>query len=340
MNSKQPQTELSDEMLLAIENDLRAALEVVTDKNYPEFQKMIEYHLGWHSESTEVKGKRVRPLLTLLICGALGGKWQNALPAATAIELIHNFSLIHDDIEDRSELRRGQETVWKKWGTPRAINLGDALFVVGRLSSHRLSDRGIDLDTTLSVVETLDQACLQLTIGQDLDLIFETRDQVSEEEYLAMIDGKTAALIAAATAVGAIVAGADADKVRAVENIGESLGLAFQIQDDILGIWGLPNKTGKSAADDLQTRKKTLPIIYGLARSDEFVDLWQLPTSDEVTLEAMRSALQRAQALEDARALAEKFTQMAEESLQALEPDGPYTSELSSLLRKLLRRQH
>ena len=340
MNSKRVLTELPNEMYSAIENDLRAALVVIEDKDYFAFQEMIEYHLGWHSESTEVKAKRIRPLLTLLICGALGGKWQSALPAATAIELIHNFSLIHDDIEDYSELRRGQEMVWKKWGTPRAINVGDALFVVGRLSSHRLADQGIDLDTTLSVVEALDQDCLQLTIGQDLDLIFETREQVSEEEYLAMINGKTAALIAAATGVGAIVAGVDEMTVHAVENIGESLGLAFQIQDDILGIWGLPNKTGKSAADDLQTRKKTLPIIYGLARSDEFVDLWKMPTSDEAALDAMRSALQRANALEDARALAEKYTRMAEESLQALKPDDVYAYELLNLSRKLLNRQH
>lgn len=340
MNGNQPQTQLANEMFSAIENDLRAALAVIGDKNYFAFQEMIEYHLGWHSEITKVKGKRIRPLLTLLICGALGGKWQNALPAATAIELIHNFSLIHDDIEDHSELRRGQQTVWKKWGTPRAINLGDALFVIGRLSSHRLADQGIDLGTTLSVVKVLDQACLQLTIGQDLDLLFEKRDHVSEEEYLDMIYGKTAALIAAATGVGAIVAGADAVKIRAVENIGKSLGLAFQIQDDILGIWGVPNKTGKSATDDLQTRKKTLPIIYGLARSQEFVDLWKMPSSDKATLEAMRNALHRAQALEDARALAEKYTDMAEESLQALEPEGTYASEFLSLSRKLLSRQN
>lgn len=340
MNSKNLQSQLSDEMLLAIEADLHSALDVIEEKDYFVFRKMIEYHLGWRSEGTEVKGKRVRPLLTLLICGALSGKWQSALPAATAIELIHNFSLIHDDIEDRSELRRGQETVWKKWGIPRAINLGDALFVVARLSSHRLADHGISLETTLAVVEALDQACLKLTIGQDLDLTFETKELVSEEQYLTMINGKTAALVSAATTVGAIVAGADADTVHAVENIGKHLGLAFQIQDDILGIWGVPDKTGKSAADDLRTRKKTLPVIFGLARSEEFVDLWRVPPSNESMLEAMRIALQNAGALEDTRALAEKYTRLAEESLQELDPGGAYAIELFSLSQKLLSRQH
>lgn len=256
-----------EQYLIALEDELRARV-ASPDPAYAAYYGILRYHLGWtDAQFVEVKcdtGKRLRPLLCLLSCEARCGDWRRALPAAAALELAHNFSLIHDDIEDNSDERRGRAAVWKVWGLAHGLNAGDGMFVLARLALDRLCERGYSAAQCAAISRVFDEATLALCQGQFLDLSFETRLDVTTDEYLQMIGGKTAALIAAATRIGAMLASDDARSVAAFARFGENIGRAFQITDDILGIWGDPTLTGKSAASDILTRKKSLPAIIGL----------------------------------------------------------------------------
>ncbi|MEI2691836.1 MAG: polyprenyl synthetase family protein [Anaerolineae bacterium] len=231
---------------------------------------MLRYHMGWVDPAMQPavinSGKRIRPVVCLLACAAVGGAVEDALPAAAAVELLHNFSLIHDDVEDNSSTRRHRPTVWALWGVPQAINAGDAMFTLARLALHGVTGRGVVAATALEASAIFDRACLRLTEGQYLDMSFEDRQDVAVEEYVAMIEGKTAALLSASLELGALLGGADEGTRRSLAEFGRGLGLAFQMQDDILGIWGDETITGKSAASDILARKKSLPVVYALAR--------------------------------------------------------------------------
>lgn len=230
---------------------------------------MLRYHMGWLDERFQPavvnSGKRIRPVLCLLACQAAGAPVERALPAAAALELLHNFSLIHDDIEDDSPTRRHRPTVWALWGRPQAINAGDAMFSLARMSLYKLAEQGVTAERSLDALRIFDATCVRLTEGQYLDMSFEGRLDVTVDEYLTMIGGKTAALIGASLEIGALVGGASPDARAALAEFGRNLGLAFQIQDDILGIWGDEAVTGKSAASDILTRKKSLPVVYALS---------------------------------------------------------------------------
>jgi len=338
MNEKQD-TYLIQELRQAIEEQLKLSLEDFRMEHNLNMAKMISYHLGWAEIDSQAPGKRIRPLLTLLSCATLGGDWKSALPAAAAIELIHNFSLVHDDIEDNSETRRGRPTIWKRWGIAKAINLGDAIFVLSRLSSYRLQNTGLSPERILAISNVMDNACLELTIGQQMDLEFEELATVDLDTYLRMIRGKTAALVAASTKSGAIVAGAQDEIVDTLSTYGHHLGLAFQIRDDILGIWGESARTGKSTGDDLRSRKKTLPILFGLNQSQEFKKLWDTEKVDETTLHNMRRTLEASTALKYTNEKAEIHTQSALDALAAIDGVDPFHKQLTDLTHTLLNRE-
>jgi geranylgeranyl diphosphate synthase type I len=325
-------------MLGALDGDLRLVADRVPGPRYAPVRDMIAYHLGWVGATLASRGKRVRPLLTLLSCAAAGGSWESALPAASSVELIHNFSLVHDDIQDRSETRRGRPTLWKKWGVPQALNTGDTLFVLARLSTDRLVEIGASPEQALEVHRTLDEACLALTLGQHLDLAFEDADQVSEEDYLEMVRGKTAALLEAACDVGVVLASAAAPR-SAYQRFGRQLGMAFQILDDILGVWGEPGTTGKPTGDDLAARKKSYPVVFGLAQSPEFARLWRSAAGSPADREPMIEALTTCGALERARDLARTFTEEALAALELASPTGEAGVELRALSQRLLQRR-
>lgn len=259
----------------AIEDELRHLLTPPPDDGpvRPMFE-MMRYHLGWVDREfapleTPLIGKRLRPVLCLLACEGVGGDWHRATPAAAAIELIHNFSLIHDDIEDGDRFRHHRPTVWHIWGIAQGINTGDALWTLARLAIHRLAQQGYSAETILTAIEWLDSACLELCSGQFLDLLFEEAASVSPEEYMRMIEGKTAALLAASMGLGALLGGAPTAAVQAMTQFGRQLGLAFQITDDLLGIWGTPSITGKPVASDILAGKKSLPIALAMQREAE-----------------------------------------------------------------------
>ncbi len=223
---------------------------------------MIRYHLGLDGSGSS--GKRMRPLLGLLAYASITGEYAPALPGAAAVELGHNFSLIHDDIEDEDHERRHRPTLWTLHGIPQAINTGDAVFVLSRIALHRLSELGFPDSKVLRLMRLYDETCLALCEGQYLDIwTGEHETPMSVDLYFDMIGRKTAALIAASIEAGALLATDDEEVVRRYRAFGWALGLAFQLNDDLLGIWGEETTTGKEPSD-LVRHKKTLPVIYAL----------------------------------------------------------------------------
>jgi geranylgeranyl diphosphate synthase type I len=181
---------------------------------------------------------------------------------------VHNFSLLHDDIEDNSETRRGRRTVWTVAGVPQAINTGDAMFTLARLAMHRLLEAGVEERRVLAAMRELDEACLRLVEGQYLDIAFERRSSVTRDEYIAMAAGKTAAMFAAPFAIGALLGGAAGERVAALRAFGMHVGMAFQAVDDLLDCWGTREQLGKDPGGDLITRKKSYPVIAALNAGD------------------------------------------------------------------------
>jgi len=224
--------------------------------------EMIRYHLGVDGEGG---GKALRPALCLLACAGLGGTAEAALPAATAVEYVHSFSLVHDDIEDGDVERRGRPAVWARWGVAQGINAGDALFA---LAFRVLASAPLPSSRIARAVDVLARRTLEMIEGQHLDLAFEARPAVSLDDYCAMVAGKTGALLACSLELGAVCAGAGEDVVGLLESAGRNLGLAFQVTDDCLGLWGDRRRTGKAVGADVLRRKKTFPVVWALASAN------------------------------------------------------------------------
>lgn len=332
----------------ALEAEMRACFPDPVPPALLPFYGMMAYHLGWQDASfrpTEGRvGKRLRPFLCLLAADAAGGEWGRVLPAAAAVELVHNFSLIHDDIEDRSPLRRGRPTVWNLWGVPQALNAGDALFTLARSALLRLRRYGFPAETVLEAIALLDRAVLRLCEGQYLDLSFEGRLDVDEAAYLEMIEAKTAALLEAALELGALLGGGDAATTAALRTYGYSLGMAFQVQDDILGIWGQEERTGKPWAADIVERKLGLPAVYALERAGPAgrSTLEQVYGGKGAVTEAEVVAVMAVLEEAGSRSYAEKVAaRYCEEALGALShlPAGPARESLEEVARSLLGRE-
>jgi geranylgeranyl diphosphate synthase, type I len=226
---------------------------------------VVRYHLGWVDKEfmpvTADQGKRVRPMVCLLSTGAAGGDPQTAIPVAAGIELLHNFTLMHDDIQDRSELRRGRPTVWRHWGEAQAINAGDATFALSQLALLKASAGELDGAVMGEIAVEFNRMTLRIVEGQVLDLGFAERSDITADDYLRMISGKTAAIVAFATWAGAKIARRDDIASARFHELGHLLGLGFQVRDDYLGIWGDSSSTGKQRGDDIRGRKQSIPIV-------------------------------------------------------------------------------
>ena len=228
--------------------------------------EMVRYHLGL-DDSGAKGGKRMRPVLGLLAYASITGRYEPALPGAAAVELGHNFSLVHDDIEDGDRARHHRPTLWAIHGIPQAINAGDALFTLSRIALHRLTDLGFSDAKVLRLMRLYDETCLRLCEGQFIDIwTSEHDDTMSVDLYFDMIGRKTAALISASIEAGALLATDDDEVIARYRSFGWALGLAFQLNDDLLGIWGEQQTTGKEPSD-LAKHKKTLPVIFAFERA-------------------------------------------------------------------------
>ena len=253
-----------DDEIDAVLESVEARASPISDSDLPLYA-VLRYHLGILNSSFEPErsdpGKRLRSKLCLLSCDATGADPRLAVPVAAAVELLHNFTLIHDDIQDRSALRRHRDTVWTIWGVSQAINAGDAMFALAHLALNRSLQQGVPAGIVLDLSTELHQITLRIVEGQVLDLGFEQRDDVMPDEYLTMIDGKTSAIIQFACWAGARVGNALPASLPAFQEFGRALGMGFQIRDDYLGVWGAETTTGKPFADDVRRRKQSLPVL-------------------------------------------------------------------------------
>ena len=236
---------------------------VVSENLAPPLGEMIAYHFGYGGHEPARQGKRLRPNILVSIASERGDALDRSLDAAAAIEILHNYSLVHDDIEDRDELRRGRKTLWSVYGVAQAINAGDAMCALSFLTLARAGAYH-PANRVTEMIRVLHRAHLTMCEGQALDIAFETAARVDLESYCRMIGGKTAALFGAACELGALCAGSDAVAAAQCREAGIAFGMAFQIRDDVQGIWGDAAATGKTAANDVARRKWTFPVVWAL----------------------------------------------------------------------------
>lgn len=326
-------------LLSHIEQELQKQISRLEAPRTKAFHEMLTYHMGWTGEGAgpEATGKRIRPLMLLLCTAACGADWQSALPAAAAVELVHNFSLVHDDIQDNSDKRRGRPTTWVKWGAPMAINVGDALFVISNQAIIDLK-ANYPAEVIVKAAEILHDTCLDLTRGQFLDMSYEESIDLGVVDYWPMVAGKTAALLSACCYIGALLGGADESKQEAYRSFGHYLGLAFQVQDDILGIWGDEALTGKSAASDLVEGKKSLPVLAGLSAHGKFAARWKQGSIQSAEVQELARLLASEGGYEKADEASKQMTDLALMSLREADPQGDAGEALFELTDKLLRR--
>lgn len=330
---------LADEVLPLLEAELHHQIARLAAAPTMPLHDMLTYHMGWTGEGARADGggKRIRPLLLLLSARAWTNEWKVALPAAAAIELVHNFSLVHDDIQDNSPTRRGRPALWTVVGAPMAINAGDALFAVAHLAVLDLS-ASVGAETKLSASRILQQACLDLTRGQFLDLANPRKPGVTIQDYWTMIEGKTAALIAAGTEIGALIGSHDAEIAARMKSFGRLLGLAFQVQDDILGIWGDQALIGKSTASDLVEGKSSLPILYAIQREPGFAERWFAAPLRPDEVSGAAQLLKDCGAYDYAVQERERLTDEALTALAKAGPAGETGAVLAELTQQLLDR--
>jgi geranylgeranyl diphosphate synthase type I len=337
-------TDLIKSMLPAIEAELQKQVSRLAAARTQTYHEMLTYHMGWSGEGSGpgAAGKRIRPLLVLLTTAAAGsppdGSWEIALPAAAAVELIHNFSLVHDDIQDNSEKRRGRPTLWVKWGMPQANNAGEGLFVLSNLATSDLIG-SYPAETVVKAAQILQNTCLDLTRGQYLDISYEKRADLSVEDYWPMISGKTAALLSGCCAIGGLLGGADEATIDAYRSFGHYLGLAFQVQDDILGIWGNEAITGKSAASDLLVGKKSIPVLVGLEKKGRFAERWMQGPIQPAEVEEVAKLLANEGGYAYTHEMSKQMTDLAINSLREADPQGSAGDALMDLTDKLLKRE-
>lgn len=320
---------------------IESALQDVLSDSPPALDGPARYVLGWtdtEGNPASAGGKRIRPALCLFAAGLFTDDPLVALPGAVAVELVHNFSLVHDEVQDRDAERHHRPTAWALHGEGQAINLGDFLFVralraLASTDSVAQPQRDDALNMLMGAIE-------RMIAGQWQDIRFETRSDVSTDEYLDMVAGKTGALLGAPLAMGARLAGSHPAAAAALGRWGEAAGLAFQVRDDYLGIWGRPDQTGKSNVNDIARKKKSLPVIHGLSG----------PSGDEIAAIYARDELSAAdiarvvRLLDDAGSaaftmeLAAECARVADELLAGIDLTPAARAELAAVGQYLIYR--
>ncbi|MBV9120212.1 MAG: polyprenyl synthetase family protein [Chloroflexi bacterium] len=322
-----------------IERGLRDSLESYIDPVYD----MLRYHLGLDEPGSN-GGKALRPTLCLLVCEALGVSWEAGLPAAASLELIHNFSLIHDDIQDGDLERRHRPTVWSKWGVPMGINAGDAMFCLATLNLRHLRPAYSDT-VVVEVMELLHEATREMIDGQYLDMSFESMLEVPIESYLNMIACKTGALLRASVETGALLAGAGATVRHRCRRFGEVLGRLFQIRDDMLGVWGTTELTGKAVGADILRKKKSLPIVMALAHAAAperatLLDIYRQEALSNADVDRVQELFSKIGVQERVQDLANEAHAEASVLVESINFDDRGRSEMLTLVNFLLERDH
>ena len=314
---------------------VQPALGAAVDRLAPELAVPVRYHFGWTdaegaAPATPSGGKGVRSTLAVLSAEAVGAAPEAAIPGGVAVELIHNYSLIHDDIVDDDAERRHRPTVWKVYGTDHAIIVGDAVMA---LAFEVLLD--VATPARAAAAADLARATAAMIAGQSLDMSLDGRANVSVADCWEMISLKTGALLAHASVVGAILAGAPEPTVAALRRFGDELGRGFQAIDDLLGIWGEPAITGKPAGNDLRERKRSLPVTIALSSNDaaaaELAGIYGRAHLDETDIARAADLIEEVGGRAVTAAAARECMRRAADALASAEIDTGAAAELQEL---------
>lgn len=311
----------------------RVFSELIIDGNPPELYEPVRYAMA-------LGGKRTRPLMVLLACDMFGGDVQKATDAAVGIELFHNFTLLHDDIMDQAPLRRGKETVYKRWDTNRAILSGDTMFAMAnRYMLHTPAS------CMAQVLEIFNRTAVEVCEGQQLDMNFETQKEVSVPDYLEMIRLKTAVLLAASLQIGALTAGASSSASNLLYKCGISLGLAFQLTDDLLDVYGDELTFGKMTGGDIVANKKTFLYLTALEHASEvqrasLVRLFSdTPENSGEKIKNVRAIFDSLGVMELTRKVIESYFDLAMEQLKAIDLPEKNTEVFRNYAASLMQRK-
>ena len=308
---------------------------------------MLRYYMGWEDldgkPSVGTEGKYLRPTLCLFACEATGGDRGQALPAAAALELIHNFSLIHDDIQDEDETRHHRKTLWPVWGVPKALVAGNTLRATADAALQGLLSQGTPRRRALSAISQLTNAYLEMIEGQYLDISFEGRRDVGLDQYLDMIARKTGALIRCSFTIGALIGAPGA--AAAFSESGRAIGFIFQIRDDVLGVWGDEASTGKPVGADIRRKKNSFPAVYAMAQAKggdkrRLLEIYAKPELDDADVEDALNIMDGVRARQRAGAMAAEQGEAALSALSGADIGEDAFSEAADLIEFLLVREH
>ena len=311
----------------------------------------LRYYMGWvdidGTPCVAVEGKALRPTLCLFACKATGGNIKEAIPAAVALEFLHNFSLIHDDIQDCDETRHHRPTMWKVWGIPKALVAGNILRIIADRCLEDLVDKeGIKKGQAIYVMGLLTEAYLEMIEGQYLDLWYEGRPDIKIADYLKMISHKTGALIRCALNLGASIGTCNTETVEAFRSFGKSLGYIFQIRDDMLGVWGDESATGKPVGADVRRKKNSLPVVYAMSHTEGednrlLMEIYsQEGLLNDRNVSVVLDLMDGINTREYAQNLAEKYGNRAIEAISGIGLPPKIIQEAEELIEFLLLREH
>lgn len=338
------------EILAKYHNQINSTMQIEFPHEHTKINTMLKYFLGWtdpkgNPTNQPISGKALRPILCILACNSAGGGIKQAIPAAIPLELIHNFSLIHDDIQDKDEFRHNRPTIWALWGNPKALVAGNNLRVIADLTMKNLTSLGISKNKCLTLNYILTQACLEMIEGQYLDIKYEGQTSLGTELYLEMISKKTGALIASAIKIGASLATENKEKLRAFYQFGKLLGLVFQITDDVLGIWGNEEKTGKPVGADIIRKKNSLPIIMAVSKTtkinrQKIKDIYNKPSISKSDLNSILDIMDETKSEKYCMELAEKYYLEALSIIGNIPMSNQSRKDIEAIALFLTKRQH
>mgnify|MGYP001245466322 CR=1 FL=1 len=311
-----------------------------------DISKYINNYFGWEDRYKEnsYQGKAFRPALCIALCDSLSGDINAALPCSISVELVHNFSLIHDDIEDNDKLRRHKPTLWTIWGIPKALITGNSMLVLGNQKLEKLLEYGISKDKLFFSQKLLTESYLKMMEGQFLDISFEKKSRISESEYLKMIGLKTGALIECSVILGAISSNKDLNKsdLKLISDFGKDIGLLFQIRDDILGVWGT-DKTGKPVGGDIRKKKKSLPIILTLNNHSvydkEINEIMEKDSLEDYDVEIFLNIMDKIDIRDKCDDIAEKYLLKIQNTILNMPTSDEHKKTFNELTNFLMNRE-
>tara|TARA_Y100000590_G_scaffold467090_1_gene644725 strand:+ start:24666 stop:25721 length:1056 start_codon:yes stop_codon:yes gene_type:complete len=310
---------------------------------------ILSYGMGWTDQSGSPvnipAGKLLRPTLCLFATEASGGKRDRAIKTAVALEYIHNFSLFHDDIQDQDEIRHHRPTVWFVWGKPKAITAGNVLRSIADVTLSDLHNSNIEDTDAVKISTAMTTGYLEMIEGQFMDLSYESRHDITVQEYLEMISHKTGALIRCSMELGAHIGSGNTEVIRSFRESGRALGYLFQITDDVLGVWGDKEKTGKPVGQDIARKKNSLPVVHALSNADKkqssvLKNIYCKQKLDDNDVDSVLKIMDSLGTKIYIKSLVDAYSESALQSFSLAKVDSKFGASFEELVQFLSTRNH